>query len=83
MDEREYNNIMQVKELFKEIVDAIYAGDIDRLKEIKGELKAMESIVTPLEFTMGMTLSALSHYQRKTKIFEADEEEENDSKRKK
>ena len=83
MDEREFNNILQVKKLSEDIIAAIYASDIDRLKEIKGELKAMESVVSPLELTMGWIVGALTEYQRKTKVFEEEEEEENEpSKRK-
>lgn len=86
MDEREYNNIKQVFKLFEDIIAAIYASDMDRLKEVKGELRAMESIVTPLEFSMGMMVGAIREYQRKTKEFEDSQEEgkeENESKRKK
>lgn len=84
-NEKEYNNIMYVKKLSGDIIDAIYSTDMDRIKEIKGELKAMESVVSPLEMTMGMIVGALTDYQRKTKIFEEDteEEDEKESKHKK
>ena len=82
MDEREFNNILQVKILFEDMVSAVYGSDMDRLKEMKGELKAMESIVSPLEFTMGIIVGAITEYQRKTKIFE-ETEGNNESRKKK
>ncbi|MEK6880023.1 MAG: hypothetical protein AABY22_10465 [Nanoarchaeota archaeon] len=82
-NEKEYNNITYVKKLSSDIIEAINACDIDRIKEIKGELKAMESVVSPLEMTMGMIVGALSDYQRKTKIFEYEEDEEQEEKKSK
>ena len=76
MDEREFNNILQVKKLSEDVFAAIYASDIDRLKEIKGELKAMESVVSPLELAMGWIVGAITEYQRKTRVFEEDEEDD-------
>lgn len=83
--EKEYNNIMYVKKLSGDILEAIYSADLDKIKELKGELKAMESVVSPLEMTMGMIVGALTDYQRKTKIFEEDieEDDEQESKPKK
>lgn len=78
MDKREFNNILQIKKLSDDIIEAIYASDIDRLREIKGELKAMESVVTPLEMAMGLIVGAITEYQRQTKVFE---EEENESRK--
>ena len=82
MDDREFKNILQVKKLSEDIIEAIHASDIDRLREIKGELRTMQSIVTPLEMAMGLIVGAITEYQRNTKVFE-EAEEENDTKKRK
>lgn len=69
---------MYVKQMAQDITDAINAADIDRIKEIKGELRAMESVVSHLELCMGTIIGAIAEYQRKTQKIriEIDEEEE-------
>lgn len=81
--EKEVNNIHQVKKLFGDIMEAINEADVNRLREIKGELKAMKGIVTPLERCMGMMIGAILEYQIETKAFQQVEEDDKVSKSKK
>jgi len=74
--EKEVNNIFQVKKLFSDIMEAINESDINRLREIKGELKAMQGIVSPLEMAMGFSIGAIAQYREKTKAYQQVAEED-------
>ena len=76
MDEKEFNNIVYTNRMLKELLEAVRTSDVEKFKEMKGQLKTMESVMTPLEMSMGLIIAALVTYQDRTKRFDMDEEQQ-------
>lgn len=81
MNEQEFKNVLYVKNLCKDLLEAVNNSDGDRMQELKGELRAMSNIITPLEIAMGSIVAAIAEYQRSTRKIE-EQEPEDEPKRK-
>lgn len=63
-DQREYNNIVYVKNLLPSLLEAVEDLDFDKIREIRGEIKAIQRSMTAIELSMGLIIGATEYYKR-------------------